>query len=114
MPLYTYEHPETGEEIDLVQSMSEEHIYVDESGIKWNRVFSSPNASIDSDIDPFSSKSFIEKTGKAEGTYGEMIDRSKEMSEKRKNKLGYDPLQKKYFKEYSKKRNGIKHHLDRD
>lgn len=114
MPLYTYEHPETGEEIDLVQSMSEEHIYVDESGIKWNRVFSSPNASIDSDIDPFNSKSFIEKTGKAEGTYGEMIDRSKEMSEKRKNKLGYDPLQKKYFKEYSKKRNGIKHHLDRD
>ena len=34
-------------------------------------------------------------------------------SEQRKNKLGYDPVQKEYFKEYSKKRNGVKHHLDR-
>jgi len=114
MPLYTYEHPETGEEIDIVQTMNEDHVYMDESGVKWKRVFSSPNASIDSQVDPFDSKGFVEKTGAAKGTYGEMLDRSKELSEKRKNKLGYDPVQKKYFENYKKKRNGIKHHLDTD
>ena len=41
------------------------------------------------------------------------MDQSRELSQKRKDKLGYDPVQQKYFKEYSKKRNGIKHYLDR-
>jgi hypothetical protein len=114
MPLYTYEHPETGETKDILQGMNEDHVYIDSEGLKWNRVFISPNASIDANIDPFSNKQFLEKTGSTKGTYGELMDRSKEMSEKRKNKLGFDPVQKKYFQEYSKKRNGIKHHLDRD
>ena len=38
MPLYTYEHPETGETLDVVQGMNDEHVYVSEDGIKWNRV----------------------------------------------------------------------------
>ena len=83
-----------------------------ENGIKWNRVFSSPNAALDLNADPFSSKGFVEKTN-SKGTMGDLMSRSQEMSEKRKNKLGYDPVQKKYFQEYSKKRRGIKHHLDR-
>ena len=114
MPLYTYQHPESEELLDIIQGMNEEHIYIDSKGIKWNRVFISPNASIDSEIDPFNNQQFIEKTGKNKGTYGELVDHSREMSEKRKNKLGYDPVQKKYFKEYSEKRNGARHHLDRD
>jgi hypothetical protein len=40
------------------------------------------------------------------------MDRSKELSDKRKQKLGYDPVQKDYFKKYSEKRSGNKHHLD--
>lgn len=112
MPLYTFEHPETNESIDLVFSMNDEKIYIDENGIKWNRVFSSPNAALDLNADPFSSKGFVEKTN-SKGTMGDLMSRSQEMSEKRKNKLGYDPVQKKYFQEYSKKRRGIKHNLDR-
>ena len=112
MPLYTFEHPETNESIDLVFGMNDEKIYIDKNGIKWNRVFSSPNAALDSNVDPFSSKGFVEKTN-SKGTMGDLMSRSQEMSEKRKNKLGYDPVQKKYFQEYSKKRRGVKHHLDR-
>ncbi len=114
MPLYTYEHPETKEVIDIVQGMNEDHIYIDNNGIKWNRVWNIPQANIDSDTDPFDNKAFLQKTSKQKGSYGDLIDQSRELSQKRKDKLGYDPIQKKYFKEYSKKRNGIKHHLDRD
>jgi hypothetical protein len=113
MPLYTYEHPETEKTIDIIQTMNEEHIYVDEKGVQWKRVFHSPQANIDSKVDPFDNNSFISKTGNQKGTYGDIIDQSKEMSQKREDKLGYDPLRKKYFKEYSKKRRGLKHPLDR-
>jgi len=113
MPLYTYEHPITEETVDVLEKMDTTHVYIDKDGVKWKRVFHAPNASIDSQSDPFSSRAFVDKTGASSGTYGEMIDRSKEMSDKRKDKLGYDPVQKKFFKEYSKKRNGVKHNLDR-
>jgi hypothetical protein len=113
MPLYTYEHPETGETIDVIQTMNEDHVYIDKSNVKWKRVFHIPQASIDSITDPFDNKSFIEKTRTQKGSYGDLIDKSKEMSESRKDKLGYDPIQQKYFKEYSDKRNGVKHRLDR-
>lgn len=112
MPLYTFEHPETNETIDLIFGMNDEKIHVDKNGVKWNRVFSSPNAALDLNVDPFSHKGFVEKTN-SKGTMGDLMSRSQEMSEKRKNKLGYDPVQKKYFQEYSKKRRGTKHHLDR-
>ena len=35
-----------------------------------------------------------------------------EASEKRKDKLGYDPVQKKWFDSYAKQRNGRKHPND--
>ena len=113
MPLYTYEHPETSETIDVLQGMNDNHVYVDEKGIEWKRVFHSPQTSIDSQTDPFDNHAFINKTGSQKGTYGDIIDQSKEMSQKRKDKLGFDPVQKKYFKEYSEKRRGIKHPLDK-
>ena len=30
MPLYTYEHPITSEEIDIIQGMNDKHEYTDE------------------------------------------------------------------------------------
>jgi len=39
MPLYTYEHPENGKTLDLIQSMNEDHVFIDDKGVKWNRVF---------------------------------------------------------------------------
>lgn len=113
MPLYTYEHPETGEMVELIQGMNDKHIHIDSDGVEWRRVFHIPQASIDSSIDPFSNQAFKEKTGQDKGTMGDIIDRSKEMSQRRKDKLGYDPIQQKYFKEYKDKRRGIKHPQDK-
>ena len=44
------------------------------------------------------------------GTYGDLQDYSKELSEKRKTmNNGVDPVQQKFFKDYSKQRKGAKH-----
>lgn len=109
MPQYLYVEPDTGKIVEITQGMNDEHVFFDETGKKWNRVFTVPNASIDTiNIDPFSQKDFLKKTAKA-GTVGSLMDRSKEMSEKRKDKAGYDPIQQKFFKDYSKSRRGRKH-----
>jgi hypothetical protein len=111
MPLYTFEHPETGDTEDLHFGIDDDKVFVDGEGVKWKRIFYAPNISVDAGGDPFSKKDFLSKTSK-EGTYGDLMDRSREMSEKRKDKLGYDPIRQKHFKEYSDKRGGAKHHLD--
>jgi len=64
MPIYIYHNIETDEYREIVQSMKEDHAYFGEDGSEssWTRVFTIPNASIDSQIDPFSSKQFVDKT----------------------------------------------------
>jgi len=109
MPLYVYSNPTTGEEKEIFQSMSEEHSY-SEDGVKWNRVFIAPNASIDTKVDPFSQSDFTERTASKKGTVGDMLDHSAEMSEMRAEKSGgTDPVKKKFFDDYAKKRNGQRH-----
>lgn len=108
MPLYRYSHPETEQTIDILQTMLEEHVYVDDKGIKWNRVFFVPQATIDGAIDPFSQSQFLEKTQKPD-TLGALWDRSQELSDKRaKVNGGIDPIRQKAEKDYSKKRGGKK------
>lgn len=110
MPLYIYKHPEKNEYIEVVQSMKDEHTYTDSEGLKWQRVWTNPQLNCDSNINPFSNSDFISKTGNMKGSYGDMLDYSKELSEKRKSMHGgTDPVQQKYFKEYSENRNGAKH-----
>jgi len=82
MPIYTYQHPKTGKTIDIHQSMSDEHKYIDEKGIEWNRVFYPVSFAFDTKIDPHDPKAFVKKTDKG-GTIGDIMDLSKEMSEKR-------------------------------
>ena len=85
MPVYIYKHPKKEEYIEVIQSMNEDHVYFDEDGLEWNREFTNPQLNCESNIDPFDNNAFIEKTGKMKGTYGDMIDLSSEMSEKRKS-----------------------------
>ena len=109
MPIYVYSHPETGEEIELVQGMNDDHEYTDEEGIQWNRIFFSPNMNMDTEVDPFSQKDFVRTTGSKKGTMGEMMDLSKELSAKRAAKNGgVDPVKEKTFKDY-KERTGKAH-----
>ena len=108
MPIYLFEHK--GEIREILLGMNDKKEYTDKDGNVWNRIFVSPNAAIDSvNIDPFSAADFNKKTN-AKGTVGDLFDRSKEMSEKRKAKIGgQDPIQEKYYENYSKERNGAVH-----
>tara|TARA_Y100001963_G_C6793879_1_gene457415 strand:+ start:24566 stop:24913 length:348 start_codon:yes stop_codon:yes gene_type:complete len=110
MPLYVFKNPNTSEVIEVVQSMKEEHVYIDAEGLEWERVWVNPNMAIDTDIDPFSEKDFAEKTkNQKNSTVGELWDQSRELSEKRaKVTGGEDPVRKKYEKDWSKKRKGMK------
>jgi len=81
MPIYLFKNPKTGKIVSVFQQMNEEHVY-SEDGIKYERVFTVPNAQIDADIDVDSSEKFIEKTRKMKGTLGEIWDYSQELSMK--------------------------------
>lgn len=107
MPIYIYKNDNTGEVAEILQGMNDEHTYLVD-GCQWSRVFTVPGASIDTKIDPFSKNDFMNKTKSKKGTLGDLWDTSKELSEKRKDSLGYDNMEKKAFNDYSKKRGGRK------
>ena len=110
MPLYTYQNPQTGETIDLIQTMNEEHSYTDKNGLQWKRVFQVPNAAVDSQIDANNPLAFVDATRNKKGTYGDLLDKSAELSEKRaKTYGGEDPIKQKFFKDYSANRKGAIH-----
>lgn len=111
-PIYSYTNDETGEIKDILQGMNDNHSY-SEDGKQWRRLYSVPNASIDTKIDPFSAKDFINKTGTKKGTVGEVMDLSAELSHKRAESTGTeDPVKRKLFQDYNKKV-GKKHLLDK-
>jgi len=87
MGLYIYANPKDGEEVvEVFQGMNDVHEYY-QDGIKWNRVFTVPTASVDGKVDAFSQKSFLNKTKNVK-TYGEAWKISKEFSEARTEKEG--------------------------
>ena len=106
MPVYTYRHPKTGKTIDLVQSMSDDHSYTDDNGVKWERVFYPTHFAFDTKLDPHDSKAFVNKTEKG-GTIGDIMDLSREMSEKRGGDKN-DEVSLKHKQEKEKKLNKIK------
>ena len=104
MPIYLFKNPNTGKTISVFQGMNDDHTYSEE-GIKYERVFTIPNAQIDTEFGLDSSSKFVEKTGKMKGTLGEIWDYSQELSDKRAAKHGgTDPLRQKAEEKYSKKR----------
>ena len=109
MPEYIYKNPGTGKQITVWQSIHEEHVY-EIDGVTYDRVYTIPQASIDTRIDPYSEKEFREKA-KVKNV-GDMWDRSKELSGIRSAKEGKDPIKEKYFKDYAKKTKGKKHSKD--
>jgi len=107
MPVYIYQNPDTEETIEIVQSVNDIHEYIDSNGLKWNRIFTVPQVGIDTKLDAHStSKDFAEKTKNKNDNIGQLWDRSKELSEKRKDKFGEDKLKKAYVENWSKKRKG--------
>lgn len=102
MPIYIYEHPTTGETVEIFQGINDEHVY-SQDGVKWNRIITAPNVSADS-INPNSPQDFIDKTKNKNYTLGDLWDKSKELSEARAKKHGgADPIKEKAKNEYKKK-----------
>lgn len=84
-------------------------------GKKWIRLFSkNVSGRVKGSENPCSANEFVHKTARMKGTVGNVMDEAKEQSAKRaaKSSDGKDPLQKQWFKDYSKKRHGKKHPLD--
>ncbi len=107
MPNYIFAHPKTGEIKEIFQQINDKHEY-SENGIKFQRVFTRPNMAVQTKIDPMNPKDFLEKTKNSKGTMGDLFDRSQELSEKRKQIIGKDPIKEQSDREYSKKRKGKK------
>jgi len=108
MPIYVYQNPVTEEYVEVVQGMNDDHSYIDEEGVQWRRIFFAPNANLDSQVDPYSHSDFMKATENKKGTIGEMMDYSKELSQKRQDKEGKDPVKEKFLRQYEK-RQGRKH-----
>jgi hypothetical protein len=93
--------------------MSEEHSYTDKNGLKWNRILTSPRVSIDTKIDAFSERDFVNKTAKKGISVGDLWETSAELGEKRAKKAGVDPVEEKRNRAYEKKHNGKLHPNDK-
>ena len=39
MPTYAFKHPDTQEVVEVTQSMTEKHIYVDKNKLEWERIW---------------------------------------------------------------------------
>ncbi len=79
-------------------------------GVKWKRIFTRPQASFDTRVDPYSARDFVKATNKSGDNVGALWDRAKELSQKRAAKEGgTDPVRKQFFDNYSKRRHGKKH-----
>ena len=109
MPIYVYKHPEKDEYREVFKGMNDEHSYA-EGGVQWKRVFLSPNASIDTSIDPYSKQHYIDATYSKKGTLGDAMDLSAELSAKRADiEGGKDAVKEKFYDDYAKTRNGAEH-----
>lgn len=116
--VYQFINTKTGEIVDVVMPMKEYKHYkgTNDNEDFWERVYDIPQVNIGNSkvVDPFDSKAFVNKTGGMSGTYGDLLDYSAELSQKRAEKAGgEDPIKRKYFDEYSKKTGGKKHIKDR-
>lgn len=108
MPIYVYQHPKTEEYLEVLQGMNDPHEYTDEAGIEWKRIFFVPNAGFDTQVDPYSRQDYLKATENKKGTLGDLMDYSKELSQKRADKEGKDPVAEKFYANHEKK-TGVKH-----
>jgi hypothetical protein len=114
MPIYLFQNPKTKQVKEIVQKMSDEHIYIDEKGVKWDRVFTKPQASIDTQMSTDNSKDFVNKTRNKNYTLGQLWDKSAELSQKRGGMSGKDEIRDKAEKSYEKKTGKRHPHAKKD
>jgi len=115
--IYSFRNKKTNEIIDVEMPMKDYKHYRGENNNEdfWERIYDLPQVNIGNTkvTDPFDNKSFIDKTGSMKGSYGDLLDYSSELSEKRASlNGGEDPIKRKHFDNYEKK-TGKKHLKDK-
>jgi len=105
MPIYLFENKITGEVKEFLVPLREIGNFF--PGKEWQRIYTVPNISVDSSIDAYNAKDFVNKTRNKKETIGDLLDRSRELSEKRGGQSS-DPVLKNYFSSYEKEK-GVKH-----
>ncbi len=108
MPYYRFFNPKSGEYRDIFFRVNEKKEF-SENGEKWERVFLPAQISTDTQWNEFSERDFVEKSGRKTGSYGDLLDKAKELGEKREKKMGKDPHKENYLKKWSKTRRGKQH-----
>lgn len=105
MPVYIFKKPGENKYVEVFQKMKDPHTYEDESGKKWERVFTSPNANSNTQLvnANTTAEGFINKTKEKNYSLGDMWDLSRDLSEKRKNVAGIDHVKEKAKKNYERK-----------
>ena len=106
MPVYIFKNPNREEYVEVVQKMTDDHVFIDDSGVEWERVWTAPTTSIGLEADADSAGAFVRKT--AGWNTGDMWDYSKELSEKRRSKRGYAHVKNEHESAREKKINDIK------
>tara|TARA_A100001515_G_C4533364_1_gene197668 strand:- start:54 stop:446 length:393 start_codon:yes stop_codon:yes gene_type:complete len=115
--IYSFRNTKTNEIKEVEMPMKDYKPYKGENGNEdfWERIYDIPQVNIgDSKAeDPFNTNSFIDKTSRLKGSYGDIMDYSAELSEKRAAlNGGEDPIKRKHFDNYEKK-TGKKHLQDK-
>jgi len=112
MPLYSFIREEDGKIEDVFFHMDDKKIYNGKDGKeigKWKRIWLKPRMSVDSiAIDPYSSNDFNRVTNKG-GKLGDLWDRSEELSQKRVDRDGIDPVKQTFYEKYKKTHKGNSH-----
>lgn len=115
MPLFDFFNETTGETREVFFHMNDVKQYNGEDGAEvgqWRRLFHAPMAAIDTKFDPNNRNDFIRR-GEKYKDLGSLMDKSKELSEKRESKEGVDQVKRQFFDKYAADRNGKKHIQDR-
>lgn len=103
MPIYLFQHPITKQVKEIVQLMNEEHIFIDENKVSWNRIWINPQVAINTQISATDSKSFVDKTRGKNYSLGQLWDMSAELSQKREGMSGVDEIRVKAEESYKTK-----------
>ena len=80
----------------------------DKDGSQWRRLAVNPQASFDTQCDPYSASDFVKATNKRDNV-GALWDRSAEMSAKRTEKDGKDEVKQQFYDGYARRRRGKRH-----
>lgn len=114
MPVFEFQHEESGEIISVLVAISEpdeaRHKQIVD-GKTYKRLYSAPIAAKDTLVKDATNQDFKRVTQGKNLTVGQMWEISKEMSEQRQDKNGgIDPVKEQFYKDYEKKTGGK--HID--